>query len=282
MARHSQYRRVVVTVREGTAPALRLAAELAQLLELELEGVFVEDEALLTLAALPFARELRLPGHTWQALDPARMLEDFQQAAERARQLLADAAARLGIASGFSVLRGDPAAAAMRSGAGDILVLAASGSAHLPGMLPSAGEAAWHAHAGIMLVPPRIADRRGAIALAVAAASQVGLEIAAAIASRTAEGLLLIVPEQGIQPGAAEATLREAGFPSSRIQRRRVWRLDAAEIAAVVRAGGARLLVLDRAGLPDNAPGFLARLMTEMGVPVLVVGEETDAPKTGG
>ena len=45
---------------------LRAAAEFARLLQLEMLGVFIEDRALLGLGALPFARELRLPGHDWQ------------------------------------------------------------------------------------------------------------------------------------------------------------------------------------------------------------------------
>ena len=40
--------------------ALRAAAELAALLEAELEGLFVEDINLLHLCGLPFGREIRL------------------------------------------------------------------------------------------------------------------------------------------------------------------------------------------------------------------------------
>ncbi len=263
-ATYSRYRRVVVRVRESAAPAraFRLAAELAHLLELDLQGVFIEDEALLALAGLPFARELSLPAHTWQALDPARILEDFHEGAERTRRLLADAAARLGMASGFSVLRGDPAAIAAQSLATDILVIAGT----------PADETAWHSGAAILLVPLRPRTAAGAIAVAPGRAS---LATAAFLARRANEDLLLILsPEQ-----SAESLLADTAFPPEHIRRRRVRSFEAEEIAAAVRASNARLLVLDRATLPADATGFLARLAALAATPVLAVG---DGPETAG
>lgn len=263
-ATYSRYRRVVVRVRESAAPApaFRLAAELAHLLELDLEGVFIEDEALLALAGLPFARELSLPAHTWQALDPARILEDFREGAERTRRLLAEAAARLGLASGFSVLRGDPAAIAAQSLATDILVIA--------GELTD--ETAWHSGAAIMLVPLRPRTAAGAIAVTPGRAS---VATAASLARRANEDLLLILPAKL----SSESLLADIAFPPEHIRQRRVGSFEAEEIAAAVRASGARLLVLDRDTLPADATGFLARLAALAATSVLVVG---DAPETTG
>jgi len=258
----SRYRRVVVRVRESAAPApaFRLAAELAHLLELDLEGVFVEDEALLALAGLPFAREISLPAHTWQALDPARILEDFREGAERARRLLADAAARLGMASGFSVLRGDPTAIAAQSLATDILVIAGA----------PADETAWHSGAAIMLVPLRPRTAPGAIAVAPGRAS---LATAASLARRANEDLLLILPAEY----SSESLFADTAFPPEHIRQRRVRSFEAEEIAAAVRASGARLVVLDRATLPADASGFLGRLAALAATPVLVVGDGPEA-----
>ena len=261
---YSRYRRVVVRVRESAAPApaFRLAAELAQLLELDLEGVFIEDEALLALAGLPFAREISLPGHTWQALDPARILEDFREGAERTRRLLAEAAARLGMASGFSVLRGDPGAIAAQSLATDILVITGT----------PADETAWRSGAAIMLVPLRPRAAAGAIAVTPGRAS---LATAASLARRANQDLVLILPAKL----SSESLIADAAFPPEHIRQRRVRSFEAEEIAAAVRASGARLLVLDRASLPADATGFLARLAALAATPVLAV---SDAPETAG
>ena len=71
----SPYRRAVLGMGIGNIDRdmLREAAEFARLLELDMLGVFIEDPSLIELAALPFARELRLPGHDWQALEPQRV-----------------------------------------------------------------------------------------------------------------------------------------------------------------------------------------------------------------
>ena len=94
----------------GASPPSRAAtsaaARLARLLEAELRGIFVEDEALHALAALPFAREFRLPGHAWTRMAAPSLGGDFAQL----RRLLRDAAAEMGIEPAFEVMRGDPAA----------------------------------------------------------------------------------------------------------------------------------------------------------------------------
>ncbi len=277
MARTHPYRRVLVMVREGhaEAPPFLLAAELAHLLELELEGIFVEDEALFSLSALPFARELRLPGHTWQALDPAQMLDDFRAAAGEARRLLADAAARLGVPSSFAVLRGDPhGALTEHSRPEDILVLVEPGALRAATIRTRGGESFGNRRPGLLLVPSRPAERRHGIALLLPAAGADAIEVAAAIARASAEDVVLIVPEDAISSAAeAEAALREAGMPPARLRRRRVPGRDAGLIARALRAAGARLVVLDRAGVDEDLQDFLARLLAEAGTAVLLLGE---------
>ena len=59
------HRRIVLSLHHGAASrsAMRHAAEMARLLDVGLTGIFVEDEAVHGLAAMPFAREFRLPSH---------------------------------------------------------------------------------------------------------------------------------------------------------------------------------------------------------------------------
>ena len=277
MARVQHYRRVVVMVREGHAlpPPFRLAAELAHLLELELEGVFVEDEALVALSAFPFARELRLPGHTWQVLDPARMLEDLQMAAGEARRLLAEAAARLGVASTFSVLRGDPhSAPAEQAGAEDILVLVEPGGGGVAAIRTLGAEFFRGTRSGVLLVPARPAAPRGSVALLLPTEAAAVIEVAAALACASGEDVVLIVPENEVSSEAEIAgALRREGVPAERLRRRRVPGRDAGSIIGALRAAGARIVVLDRAGYGADLQDFLGRLLGEAGTAVLLLGE---------
>ncbi|MGH7080635.1 MAG: hypothetical protein ACREFU_21355, partial [Acetobacteraceae bacterium] len=274
-----RYRRVLVMVREGhaEAPVFRLAAELAHFLALDLEGVFVEDEALVALSALPFARELRVPGHTWQTLDPIRMLEDFRISAGRARQLLAEAAAELGLEAAFSVRRGDPFATLTDEvDANDILVLAEPGAVGAAVLRARDRDIFRDGRSGVLLLPPRGLKRRGGIALLLPGEGSDLVEIGAAIARAAAENLILITPprdprERTTSESRAEAALRHAGLPPSRVQRRHLPTDDAGLIALALRAAGARLLVLDRAALGADARGFLARLLAEAAAAVLLL-----------
>lgn len=281
MARTHHYRRVLVMVREGHAegPPFHLAAELAHLLEAELEGVFVEDEALVLLSGLPFARELRLPGHTWQALNAAEMREHFRIAANEARRLLADAAARLGVASTFSVERGDPERVlALHARAEDILVLAEPGAVR-SGAFRAASRVIFHdKRSALLLVPGRLAKPHGSIALVLPTGGPNVIEVAQAIARASGEALVLIVPE-GADPSAAraEAALKEVGMPPARVKRHRVAGRHAGLIARAVRAAGARLVVLDEAGFAEDVQGSLAYLLANAGTAVLLLGEEPGA-----
>src|SRR5579863_5179876 len=86
--------------------AMSAAAEFARLMGLDLLGVYVEDEAVHALAALPFAREFRLPAHEWGAIEAGRIADDFRTAALGAQRALMRAAGALGVSHAFEVLRG--------------------------------------------------------------------------------------------------------------------------------------------------------------------------------
>ncbi len=104
--------------------ALEAAAELAQELDAELIGIFVEDINLLKLAGLPFAQEIHYPRATTQKLDLLLMEQQLRQQANRAREMLRQVAERDSLAWTFRVARGvvtaELLAAAMEA---DLLVL---------------------------------------------------------------------------------------------------------------------------------------------------------------
>src|SRR5579885_3087858 len=103
----SRIERVVVTL-DATSEnltAIDTAARLAARAKAPLHGVFVEDDELLRLARLPFARETTRDAGT--ARFTAELIEtQFHAAAEHAREELFAAAKRLGVEPSFEVVRG--------------------------------------------------------------------------------------------------------------------------------------------------------------------------------
>ena len=55
---------------------MRLAVDLAQMLKLELLGVFLEDTSLQNLASIPFALEFRPLGGGWHPIDIGHVSDD--------------------------------------------------------------------------------------------------------------------------------------------------------------------------------------------------------------
>ena len=86
--------------------ALDAAARLAEQMEAELLGLFVEDVNLLRLAGLPFAREVGLTLAHARPLASADMERALRAQALRAQQALEQAATRLSVRCSFRVVRG--------------------------------------------------------------------------------------------------------------------------------------------------------------------------------
>lgn len=163
------------------------AARLAQALEGELLGIFVEEPAALRLAELPFTLLIEHSGRA-QALDLAHLEALFAAAAERASAELARAARRERVPVSFRVARGrllrELASAANER---DLIVMDSSRP------------------------EPRPGASRGPVTLAATRAEHVRtlLELGAAVAGR--ELLVLIAPEDA-RPGA-ERWAAETGHP---------------------------------------------------------------------
>lgn len=97
---------VALDASAGSEAALRVAASVAAAFRSELAGVFVEDEDLLNLAALPFACEVMVRGGAIRRLDAAALERDMKARAAAARRLLSDVAAQSRLQWSFSIERG--------------------------------------------------------------------------------------------------------------------------------------------------------------------------------
>ncbi len=253
------------------ASAMQAAAELARLLSLDLYALFVEDEALLTMAALPFAREIRLATGTWSKLSTEDIEAQMHVAALRAQRLVDEAARATGIASAFEIVRGDPATSiATVCRESDILVVAAHAARGIPNAGPTLPREAAEASARtILLLPERPARRHGGIVAIPADASDPALDTAIALAEATGEDLIVLLAA-GAGPDAARDTAARArggGLAAQRITTRAV-RGKAADDWLDAMAGLRERLIVIGGGSPlaDAAP----RLAAARRVPVLL------------
>lgn len=89
-----------------SAAALTAAAALAEELDAELAGLFVEDVNLLHLFGLPFAREFSVLTGTMRPLSPGDVERAWRREAASLQRLLAEAAARQRLRWSFRVARG--------------------------------------------------------------------------------------------------------------------------------------------------------------------------------
>jgi hypothetical protein len=161
------FRRLILDLRQRSPdPALRVAAELAARLKLDLVGVFVEDSNLLGLAALPFAREIRPSAGTWHAIAADDMARDLALAARRAERRFAALTRELGRAAQFERRQGSPADAIQDlSRHDDVIVVLepASPAERYAHAFASMVAAAFRSAATVLIVPARVVRDSGPI-----------------------------------------------------------------------------------------------------------------------
>jgi nucleotide-binding universal stress UspA family protein len=120
--------RVVVPLDAATEnrAAIETAARLAARARARLHGIFIEDEELLQVAALPFTRQLA-PGVGAQPFTVEDTELHLKAAAEQARRELIAAARRHGLQASFEVVRSGPEAALSGISERDLVVAGALG-----------------------------------------------------------------------------------------------------------------------------------------------------------
>ncbi len=126
-----RFRRVVVALGTPNSTAMTTAVDLAQALEAELLGLFVEDVELFSLAAFPFAGEVGFPSAVRRTLDVAAMERSLRAQALRLQRDLSARMASLPMKWTFEVVRGR-AVAELRAAteARDLLIISAPAAAH--------------------------------------------------------------------------------------------------------------------------------------------------------
>lgn len=195
-AQPHMFKRVVLGL-EPSAPeqTTRLAADLAELLHLELLGLFFEDPGLRNLAAFPFAREFRLLGGGWHSIELERFSNELEFAIRSAERLFTNAAKDLKTRCQFEVTRETVAQAIDSiSRSGDIIVIAEPATPvervaqHFSWLL----NAAFRSAAAVMLVPTQVARARGPVVAIAFDPADPSIRAAASIAIAANEDLIIV------------------------------------------------------------------------------------------
>ncbi len=191
--------------------SIELAAQLAAWWDVALRGVFVEDETLIHLAALPFARHVGPSGDVSQEFDEGMLLHQFEAHANRIRAALAVAAREHEVGWSFDVVRGQPSLATLSIGDQDLLVVEAASRAFAGDFrLDSRWLAeAFRTHRPILLVRSTNIRRDGVVALVqkpgASAERTVGAAARLALAGR--RPLTILLAHQDIDAAAIMAQL---------------------------------------------------------------------------
>lgn len=251
-------RRLTVTldVVEPEAVELARAVRLAARLNAELEGVFVEDQDLLQLSALPFVRELRSISLASEALSAPRIERELRILARRAEQALREQAQRAGVRWSFRVWRGSVGPGLLTElGAADVLSLGRLGVLFSP-----------RRDAGPRGVPPVAViagatdSGRRALETAIEWAEDLGGPLVVIAAAPTVAGESALAPD-------TTARLAQTSVPVSLIVRPGI---DPLEVrAAVNRAEGPLLVVPGDYPYLQSIP--LRQLISALGCHLLVV-----------
>ena len=122
----------------GDVGALERLAEIAALLQRRLHGLYIEDEDLLTIAGLPFTREINLHTRDESNLERNQLEQQMRAMARQAEAMLAQSAERWGVEWQFQQVRGKVTAELAKAAerAGLVTLLASSQNSYLNRLLP--------------------------------------------------------------------------------------------------------------------------------------------------
>ncbi len=209
--------RIVVPVdaASDSLVAIETAARLAAHAKAPLIGIFVEDEELLHLARLPFARQFTL-GADAEKLTTEHVELHLRIAAERARRELFAAARRHGVTGSFEIVRGASGSALTAASERDLVVAGAL-------TRPIAGhfrvECRWwsslEAVPGPFLLVRHAWSARGSVALLLRERSPAASRLldAAAQIAEAADALLIVIRPPGTEQFDAWVADRLADRP---------------------------------------------------------------------
>lgn len=282
------FRRMIIALGAGGASeeGLAAAAEIAQLMGLEIEGLFIEDEAVLGLSALPFLREIEVGSLASRPFDTARLESEMRLAAGTRHRALAAAARRTRTSFRFRSERGEIEAIVSRTaGATDIVVVIEPGGAAERTSLAAVTmrRAAMRSHASVLYVPAPVSPRRGAVAAipGPGATKAEVLRLAARIAAGSGNELVILSANiADIDREKIAEFAGELGLAADRVKLRTLADDSLAALVQALESVEQRLVVLSRGALGLDDDRALTALAARLRVPILTV-EPPEASANG-
>jgi hypothetical protein len=244
--------------------AVSFTAELANLLGIDLVGLFTADESLDQLASLPFAREFRHSGG-WHPIDALVMEQSSGRAAAEARRLFREAVTGRPATAHFDMARGSIAESiGIRSGPDDIVAVIEpmNPAERVTLQFSQLLEAAFAAPSATLLIPSRVIRHAGPVVAIATGAGDSCIGAALRVAEMSHERLLLLVLPD------ADALAQTAITARVPVEKRRLLQRESGvpDLNSSLAFAGERLVVLSR----GEDTSLLTRLAFQRSVPVLV------------
>lgn len=261
---------VGIDASEASLVCLEWAGRLARGLELELNGLFIEDINLINLSGFPFAREFGLTLQSERRLSHDDVAARLRSQADAARQALARLAGTGDLRWSFQVLRGDVGKVLIETAQGsDLIVVGACGAGRLTVRLGSSTRGLIARARAPVLVVGRHEDLSGPVVClydgTAAADRALAAAVQLALVDHKALDLVVLAGADDVPALRARAQSQLNDFPQLQVQ---FFAQASADWHAVAALGG-RVVVLP-ADHPWVSDQHLERWMTQVGIPVLV------------
>lgn len=244
------------------------AADLAELLKIELLAAFVADASLHALAGFPGARELRTLEREWQTIDLAQLSRDIEGAASAARQRFADTVRRRAIRSNFDIVAGAEVMASLIRADDIVAIIEPPHPAErITRQFAALLDAALATAGAVLILPQRLARTAGPIMAIASDRSDASVDIALDIAAALKETLVTVTRRGAPLSAEFLARAQAAGIHVEQVSAESpLPGFGAAPLA--LPKNNERLRVVARSQIPDDPALLFATLQ---GVPLLVV-----------
>ncbi len=270
MTDRTSFRRLVLGLHpQAPDPVLRLAAEFASRLHLDLLGYFLEDRNLIGLAGLPFAREIRPFGGTWHSLDLDVLAQEVALASQRAERSFNEAVRGLRTTVRFEIVRGSASEtieAVLREG--DIILLPqpSTPGEQVAHPFASLQQAALRSAGAVLLVPVKPVRRTGPVVAIAVSPADPSVGTAAAIARTLDAELVVLRAQQNTGSGRERPPSHPPQAGERRIEAKNL--STAPGLMAAFGSLREQLIVATRGALADEVFSLIASLRS---VPVMLV-----------
>ncbi len=253
--------------------ALETAVNLAAATGADLRAVFIEDECLYSLAAMPFAREISFSGQRSRTFSSEQISLEIKRSADAARSAVSMVAARAQVKWAFDTTRGQLDDALARVG-GTAEILALGSSRSRIGRVHSITSlrANMNHGSGVLVAPVAVDFPGGPVVAVISPGAEVGIVVKTAekISSQSDRSHRFVI----VSGNAAERAALHQGLLEAQASAAEVSFCDVNELPQVTRAvrlhaPGLVIADIDYAHLDDASS--TERVSEAFGAPLILI-----------